>query len=347
MQVAAKVDSLGRLTQLKTQDGECVVGEPLNQLALYNDHPKYWEAWDLDADAMDRPRYVDTPARVEQVVFGAGRPAVRVTRELGKQSRITQTISITPGSPRVDVDTEVDWREERTLLRVLFPTNIIADEATCEIPFGHVRRSTRRETPEEGARFEVPAHRWMDLSQKGRGLAVLNDCKYGHSCHGGVMGLSLLRSCKWPDEQADMGLHRFRYSLIPHGGDWREVGVDQEAELMVRPMWAVPLEMQQSGPTSEWEPRELALFKVTCSGGSAVRVAAVKRAEDRSGVIVRVVESHGLGGECLIRWSLPAGHVEMVDLLERSTSGSALTHEGGVSRFALGPFQIVSLLVRS
>ena len=39
----------------------------------------------------------------------------------------------------------------------------------------------------------------MDLSEPGFGVALLNDGKYGHSCHDNVMGLTLLRSPKWPD----------------------------------------------------------------------------------------------------------------------------------------------------
>lgn len=57
-------------------------------------------------------------------------------------------------------------------------------------------------------RYEVCAHKWMVLSEYNRGVAILNDCKYGHSCEGNVMRLSLLRSSKSPDDEADMGDHK-------------------------------------------------------------------------------------------------------------------------------------------
>lgn len=38
---------------------------------------------------------------------------------------------------------------------------------------------------------QVWAHRWLDLSEHGFGLALLNDCKYGASVHGNVLSLSL------------------------------------------------------------------------------------------------------------------------------------------------------------
>lgn len=39
--------------------------------------------------------------------------------------------------------------------------------------------------------LQVWAHRWMDLSEHGFGLALLNDCKYGASVQGSVLSLSL------------------------------------------------------------------------------------------------------------------------------------------------------------
>ncbi len=35
--------------------------------------------------------------------------------------------------------------------------------------------------------------RFADLSEPDYGVALLNDCKYGHATHGGIMRLTLLR----------------------------------------------------------------------------------------------------------------------------------------------------------
>ena len=58
------------------------------------------------------------------------------------------------------------------------------------------------------AKFEVCAQKWVDLSEGDHGVALLNDCKYGHDIHGNVIRLSLLRAPKAPDPLCDMGLHR-------------------------------------------------------------------------------------------------------------------------------------------
>ena len=70
--------------------------------------------------------------------------------------------------------------------------------ATFGTQFGHLERPTHRNTAWEEARFEVPGHAWMDLSEPGFGLAILDDGKFGRSVEGNVLGLSLLRRSRVP-----------------------------------------------------------------------------------------------------------------------------------------------------
>ncbi|KAK3724929.1 hypothetical protein QZH41_005688 [Actinostola sp. cb2023] len=66
--------------------------------------------------------------------------------------------------------------------------------------------------------LEVCGQRWADLSEHGWGVSLMTDSKYGYSTHGNTMLISLLRSPKAPDDQADMGTHEFSYALFPHSG---------------------------------------------------------------------------------------------------------------------------------
>lgn len=66
--------------------------------------------------------------------------------------------------------------------------------------------------------LQVCGHKWVDISEYDWGVAVLNDSKYGHSVHKNEMWLSLLRSPKSPDNEADMGWHEVHYALMPHKG---------------------------------------------------------------------------------------------------------------------------------
>lgn len=336
----ATIDDAGGVSALCGPSGVDVAQSPLNRWALYHDHPQHWDAWDIESSYMEKEIPLPPPSIVRKG------QVINASRSLGSSSQATLAYSLPPGSPRLIVNVRIDWHESHTLLRALFPTNIRAPFATYEIPFGHIQRPTTRDNPIDKAKFEVPAHRWMDLSEPaangkpGRGLAILNDSKYGHSCHASVMGLSLLRSPKWPDPNADRGTHEFTYSLMPHHGDWRAAGVDREAELMVRPMWAVPLEPGRQGSLgNSWTP-----FRI--SGTAAVRIAAIKPPEsvETNKLIVRLVESHGRAGTVQIDWALPVTAVESVDLLERPLP-LPLQHNTAdrSTTFPMKPFQIVTL----
>lgn len=315
-------------------------------LMLYEDHPRNWDAWDIDPEYERHGRaVVFEPAGVQIEEMGPLRVRIVRRAKVGARSSVTQEYVLHAGSPRLDVRTTVDWRESHRFLRALFPTSIRAAKAVYECAFGFVERSTGRQTSWERARFEVPGRRWMSISDEdGAGVAILNDSKYGHSCHEGVIGLSLLRAPKFPDETADMGVHRFTYSVMPHDGDWRAARVVGEAELLNAPLRTWSLPTGQAGELgAAWAPIE-----VRTTGGGRATVAAFKIAEEDDRLILRLVETHGREGATEIKWNLGVREVAPVNLLEEACEASGWSHspETGVTTLELRPFQIVTLAAR-
>jgi alpha-mannosidase len=352
--IEATIDPQGRVAHLRRNNAGDELGGaaglPLNQLVLYDDTPQHWEAWDIDASYLDHAHPLIGLAEVRVVERGPLRALIETSRTLGRASRISQRYVLEAGSPRLDVQSLVDWHEDRMLLRALFPTSIGASRVTCGIQFGHVSRPARGTSPFAKARFEFCAHRWVDLSEPGLGLAVLSESKYGHSCRDGLLGLSLLRSTKFPDPDADMGEHRFTYSLMPHGGDWRKAAVDVEAEALNRPMWVEAGRAPAwPGGGDRWAP-----FTLTTAGReSRIEIAAIKPAEDGERLIVRLVESRGdrkrtLPATVTINWHIPVSSVESVDVAERARPSVMLRHDaaGATTVLKIRPFEIVSLAVR-
>lgn len=351
--IEATIDEFGQVASLRAVGMErdaCArradgSAEPLNQLVLYDDRPRHWDAWDLEPYYLEKAEAVGARAETWTVSeAGPLRAVIEVTRPLGRASRITQRFVLSAGAPRLDVRTQVTWHEEHKLLRALFPVDVRATRATYEIQFGHVERPTLRNTPWEQARFEVCAQRWADLSEWGFGVALLNDGRYGHSCDGNVLGLSLLRSPRFPDPQADMGVHEFTYSLMVHGGDWRAAGVDREAEALNAPLIAAALPVGQRGALrGRWSP-----FAIEVTGAAGVEVVAVKRAESDDRLIVRLAETHGGRGQARLTWHRSVQEVDGVDLLERLLSGCALRHDAArrTTSLPLRAFEIVTLAVR-
>lgn len=91
-----------------------------------------------------------------------------------------------------------------------------------------LKASVERPTSWDAAKFEVCAHKWADYAEPDYGVALINDCKYGYDIHDGVMKISLIKCRTYPNADADIGHHKFRYSLVPHKGDWRDAKIAKE-----------------------------------------------------------------------------------------------------------------------
>jgi alpha-mannosidase len=304
-----------------------------NQLVAYEDRPLQWNAWDIDIFYEEKPYPVRNITSWQVVEEGPVRAAIEITRTLGR-STIRQRICLWRSSRRVDFVTEVEWQERETLLRALFPLRINAARATCEIQFGAVERPTHRNTSWDWARFEVCAHRWVHLGEGDYGVALLNNGKYGHSLHDNVLGLSLLKGAVFPDPDADRGLHRFTYSLLPHAGDWRAGQVVRRAYELNAPLRAVY--------TPFAPPTERMSFLSTDS--DHIVVETIKVAEDGDGLIVRLYEAHNQRGPVTLRFAQPVLAAEEVDLLERAIGKMAVDQE--MVKLEVRPFEVKTLRVR-
>ncbi len=337
--IRAEFDAQGRLVRLFDHEhGRDVLaaGEIGNQLWAYVDRPHHWDAWDVEAYVQDQGWPVE-PDGARLIEAGPLRATLEVSYAFN-QSRIAQRISLLAGERMLTFETDVDWHERHILLRVHFPLAIRAMSATYEIQFGAIERPTHANTPWDQAMHEVPAQQWADLSEAGYGVALLNDCKYGHSTRGNILTLSLLRAPTYPDPEADQGAHTFTYALLPHAGDWRS-DVIEHARRLNHPLLVEPLgEAGNRGAAGL--PAALAL--VTCDA-PGVQIETIKRAEDSSDLIVRVYEAHGGRTAAALRFAAPITAAEEVNLLEEPLGGAEFA--GDTLRFTLTPFQIRSFRV--
>ena len=351
--ISATIDHTGRISSLKhigTDREACVVNpsgarDPLNQLVLYEDRPRTWEAWDIDPEYEEKCVALDGHVdRWDIVEDGPLRSIIEVLRQFSSGGHIAQRFILEAGSPRLSIETRVEWAASRKMLRALFPVDVRARHAVYDISLGHVKRPTHRNTSWDRAMFEVCAHRWMDLSEPDFGVALLNDCKYGHSCHGNTMGLTLLRSPKFPDPTMDVGIHEFTYSLMPHAGDWRTAGVDREAEALNVPLLTLALHADRHGALGRmWAP-----LKIATPNPGGVQVCCLKKAEGDDRLILRLAETRGVRTSLTITWSLVVETVVSTDLLERETPCGQVRHDvdGKSTIVHLRPFEILTLAIR-
>jgi alpha-mannosidase len=215
----------------KKNGKEILAGEG-NRLQLLEDKPTAWDAWNIGWTGVEFPM---TFRKMEVKENGPVRTVLSVYHDYLKpgvvkdfptenfpSSFFRQDIILYNGIDRIDFLTDVDWWEDKTMLKVQFPLTVDDTIATYEIPYGSITRSTQRNNSWNKARFEASAIRWADVSKDDYGVSLINNSKYGYDVKDNVMRLSLLRSPKWPDPTADRGEHQIEYSLYPHNGDWKE-----------------------------------------------------------------------------------------------------------------------------
>lgn len=313
----------------------CLPGRRLNELQVFEDFPRDYDAWELSRYYKDKMWVVDNLVS-SQVVGDAVRRGIRLVKAYG-DSTVTQTVYLYDHCPRIDFETEVDWHQRHQLLKAAFPLDIHTSELTCEIQFGHVKRPTHANTSWDAAKFEVCAQKWVDLSEHGYGVALLNDCKYGHSAEGSTLKLSLLKSATYPDPEADQGRHVFTYSLLPHIGDFREAGVIQEAYSLNQPLMAVPLQGTASGL-----PARFSL--VQCSQPNIV-IETVKQAEDNGDLILRLYEAFDTRCTAQLTFGIPFRTAQVCDLMENPIPDAVLSIQGQTVAVPVRNFEIVTLRI--
>lgn len=304
-------------------------GRSGNVLQVFEDKPLAHEAWDIDIFYQEKSLEIRDLQDVRVKEIGELRAVVEFVWTYG-DSRIRQELVVYADSRRIDFRTEADWREKQQLLKTAFPVSVRATEATYDIQFGNVKRPTHWNTSWDFARFETVGHQWADLSERGYGVSLLNDCKYGYDIKDNMMRLSLIKSATHPDPDADQGFHAFTYSLLPHHGDWLEGGTVREAWELNNPMRVCRGESSQAG---------VSLLRTS---SPYVLIDAVKKAEDEDRIVVRLHEFAGGRAECELVSDFAVASWQECDLLERP-AGETLRTDRITLTFA--PYEIKTLLL--
>ncbi|WP_105615445.1 alpha-mannosidase [Vallitalea okinawensis] len=262
-----------------------------NKIIAYQDKPPIHDNWNIDYFFEEKSWIVDAVKEVSIIEEGPVRGVLRVKRQFN-HSLITQDICIYNAIDRIDFKTEVDWKEDEIMLKAVFPVDIHADEATYDIQFGNIKRPTHKNTSWDEARFEVCSHKWMDLSEDGYGVSLLNDSKYGCDIHDNTMRLTLLKSGMFPYDKADREVHQFTYALYPHKEGWRsanthKMGYDLNFELMTKTLTV------QEGQIENH-------FSFMSVDQDNVIIETVKKAEDDDALIIRLYEAFNRRSEVLL-----------------------------------------------
>lgn len=280
-----KFDKNGNITSIFDRRVNREVLKPgmnANILQAFEDKPMTCDAWNIDCYYKGRMWEIKCADSIQVVENGPVCASLRVTRKF-MDSEIIQDICIFRDIPRIDFITYINWKESQILLKACFPVDVHSNEATFDIQFGNITRSTTTNTSWEAAQFEVYAHKWADISEDGYGVSLLNNCKYGYDIKDGVMRITLIKSPIDPYPKADKGVHTFTYSLYPHEGDWRDAQTHRMGYSLNSPLYSKLTSSNNSGNL----PKEFSLIKIDKEN---VVIETIKKAEDSQYMIIRAYE---------------------------------------------------------
>jgi alpha-mannosidase len=261
------------------------------RLAISNDHPAQWPAWNMDFDQEQAPprAYVrGANARIKE--NGPVRVTVEITRTNTEGSHFVQTVSLSSGDAgnRVEFGNVIDWNTLYANLKATFPLSAANDDATYNWGLGTVQRPTATER-----QFEVASHQWIDLSDRSGafGATILTDCKNGSDKpNANTIRLTLLRSpgvdSSYTDQaNQDVGHHEFTFGITGHRGTWHDGETDWQGYRLNQPLIAFE-SAKHAGSLGK-------SFSLVTVNNSRIQMMALKKAELSDEIVVRLVEMDG------------------------------------------------------
>ena len=323
----------GQLTEIfdKEYDVQVLTEEGLgNYLRLFEDKPMQFDAWDIDLFYTQKSKTL-TATEIKVISNHSFAATIEFTFEFG-HSKIVQEMTVYKECRRIDFKTNVNWDERQQLLQAAFDVNIRSREARYNIQYGSVKRPTHWNTSWDMARFESVAHQWVDFAEHDYGVALLNDCKYGHHVKDNTMAISLLKGPIYPDPEADLGHHEFTYSLLPHNGDFIKGSVFEKA-------WSLnnPLKVFAGSAGNQ------TFFNIDSK--YPVAIEAIKQAEVGAGLILRIHDHIGSKRKITLSPTFKFVNWCETDLMEEPIH-DMIKATNGTIELTLTPFEVKTIIIK-
>lgn len=289
------------LTLVDNETGKDVLEGYGNKLRVFIDgkDPKYAN-WNLLDNYRNQPEQYMKLQKRGMKRYG---PIIEINDTYAfKSSFLRQTILINDDSRIIKIHHEVDWHDDDYLLKACFAVRGMPPRVRCDTQFGYHDRSTLNDTPHRKAQFECATYKWIDLSYENCGVSFFNKTKSGFYAKEGKVELSLLRSANYPCPHMDQKPTSYDYAIYVHNSSFAHAHVDELGNLF----------NAQVLYFKENEDPKNTIFVTNPS----IVISCFKTAYSGDGLIVRLYDSSGLGGNCAL--SIPASYskVTLTNALE-------------------------------
>ena len=333
----------GKITSLydKRREVELIEeGKAGNELQFFVDKPDRFEAWEQDAD-FEEHRIEDELELQEFKINEYKTEKVVTLKWKFRKSTFKQNIILYNNLDRIDFKNKVVWKDREILVKTAWPVNIVSDQARYEIAYGNITRPTTNNTSFEKAQFEVPGHRWADLSEPGLGFSILNDCKYGYDIKDNLVRLTLLKSPNYPDETADYGIHEFTYSIYTHNGIYYNSNLLDHANDLNRKV--LKKEIKDVNNKDKETKQLVHSYLEKIKGNSKIEV--IKKPEyQKSGYVLRLYEPYGGKDQVQIEFNKNIKEAKLVNLIENEKDQN-INYNENILKLDMDPFEIKTVLI--
>ena len=325
----------GAITKLvhKETGRDVANGNQLGKIRAFQDRPFNHEAWDIKPYFQEKEFGLDFIG-AQIVEQGPVRVVYKVDRKFRK-SVVSEYYNIYAELQRIDVDYKTDWKETHVVLKADYPVDVNTTKATFDIQFGNIERSTTENTKAEFAQFETSMHKWVDLSDNGFGLSVINDCKYGCTVKNGHIMATLLRCQTRPNSVQDREYHEFTLSIYPHKNHVSNSKVVNEAFNVNYPAYAV-FAKANTGTLPQ-------AYSFVNADKDNIVIETIKEAEDGNGIIVRAYETWNSKTETTLSFCDEIKNATECNLIE--DGADKVSFSGKTLKATFKPFEIKTFRV--
>jgi len=276
------------VSSLKAADDKELLAGPIGLVVIADPSDTWGHGIIRYRQEIGRPQLISS----QQIEDG---PVTRVTRQRSKwnNSEIIVDIAQFKAIDVVEFRFVIDWHEREQILKLEIPTAVTGPSV-----FVKVAGATGQRQPNGD---EESYQDWVAVQGKigtdDYTVGLINNSTYSYDCLQGLLRTILIRSAPFArhdphqvphnDNNAwqDQGRQERRFWLVGGKGTFATLALDRLAEEMQTPAEYV-IESRHEGT----EPRERSFFNVS---PVSVLVTAIKRAENGSGVVLRLRECAG------------------------------------------------------
>ena len=278
-----------------------------NFARLFVDEPGEFDAWELTKDSVSaRNEIARKSFRIMNIDRQAG--TIRMVHEFEDGSHLIQEISTVREFGLLRISNTPKPASKLRLFKSFFKKGHADETIECSIPYGWF---SRKMEDIKNTQFEFPALNWVNYGKGEDSVRIISDHLHGYGFSDDMLSISIAKFPVFPDPWSEPDNPVVVFYIDLSGEDIRSSDFNRKVTQLLNP----PLVVSSGDEESDGKISEIMVLPLTISSEN-VKVEAMKISEDKTGIILRLLETSGRKCRCRIESSLKYRYKE-TDILER------------------------------